>query len=278
MTLRAADVLRAAVLRLKPMIGDDAARDARVLLADALGIEMGRLTLILPDEISPEKQMIFQDFVIKRMARKPVSQIIGKRMFWGRDFFVNGDVLDPRPETETLINLALQGKQPDRLLDLGLGSGCILLTLLLEMDLPIGVGVDISDAAIAIAQKNANSLSLASRAKISRSDWFSEVDGQFDLIVSNPPYISYAEMAKLQPEVAKWEPKLALTPGCDGLGAYRIIATGLDQYLAPNGRALFEIGRDQGPGVCAIFQAAGFGDVQLHSDLSMFDRVVDVKR
>lgn len=278
MIMRATDALRCAVLQLKPLLGADAARDARVLLAAALGIEMGRLTLVLPDGISPEKCAVFEGFISQRLAHQPVSQIIGKRMFWGREFTVSGDVLDPRPETETLIELALQGKRPETILDLGLGTGCILLTLLAEMEFSTGVGVDVSDAALTLALQNAKLLGIGARAKLVQSDWFSNVEGQFDLIVSNPPYITAAEMAELQPEVAKWEPALALTPGRDGLGAYRIIAAGLDRHLAKNGRALFEIGRDQGADVYAIFLESGFERLEIFPDLNGFDRVVEVQR
>ncbi|MBV1864716.1 MAG: peptide chain release factor N(5)-glutamine methyltransferase [Rhodobacteraceae bacterium] len=276
--MRAADALRAAVLRLKLVLGEGAARDARLLLAGAVGVDVGRLTLVLPDEISPESLVVFEKFVQQRMNRQPISQILGKRMFWGREFEVSGDVLDPRPETETLIDLALQGGQPNRILELGLGTGCILLTLLCELKSSLGFGVDISDAALAVAKRNARALGVEKRASLWRSDWFSTVQGHFDLIVSNPPYITAEEMAELEPEVANWEPALALTPGTDGLGAYRHIAAGLDRALAPQARALLEIGRYQAGEVCTIFQAAGFGRLEVYQDLNGFDRVIEVKR
>jgi len=278
MTLRAADALRAAVLTLKPVLGEGAARDARLLLAEAMGVDVGRLTLILPDSISPDSLVVFERFVQQRMNRQPISQILGKRMFWGREFEVSGDVLDPRPETETLIDLALQGGQPNRILELGLGTGCILLTLLCELKSSLGFGVDISDAALAVAKRNTQAFGVEKRARLWRSDWFSTVEGQFDLIVSNPPYITADEMSELEPEVANWEPALALTPGTDGLGAYRHIAAGLDLALAPQARALLEIGRDQAGEVCTIFQAAGFGSLEVHQDLNGFDRVIEVRR
>jgi len=186
--------------------------------------------------------------------------------------------LDPRPETETLIELALRKTPPERILDLGLGSGCILLTLLSEFPTSLGIGVDVSVAALKVAQKNAVGLDVDGRADLRCSDWFSAVEGQFDLIVSNPPYITALEMRELDLEVSKWEPKIALTPGADGLGAYRIIANSLDKYLAKEGRALLEIGYQQGAVVCKIFGEVGFDDVQIFPDLNGHDRVVQIRR
>lgn len=271
-------LLRDAVLQLRPVLGDGAARDARVLLAHALGIGADRLTLVLPDLVAPDAVEKFQTCVQARLNRQPVAQIIGKRLFWGREFQVTGDVLDPRPETETLIALALEEAVPERILDLGVGSGCILLTLLAEIPEATGLGADLSTAACAVARQNMQALGLQARGEIVQSDWFSNIGGKFDLVVSNPPYITRSEMAGLAPEVAKWEPEIALTPGGDGLAAYRVLAKGLSQVLARNGVALFEFGRDQGLDVTAIFAAAGFGDLQVFQDLNGHDRIIRVKR
>ncbi len=278
MTRRAADVLREAVLRLRPVLGEGGARDARLLLAYALGIDAGRLTLVLQDDVAPEVLQSYLGYVDQRLSRQPASQIIGRRLFWGREFLVNCDVLDPRPETETLIELALRNAPPERILDLGLGSGCILLTLLAELPDAVGFGVDVSVAALRVAQKNAVRLGVADRTDVHQSDWFSAASGQFDLIVSNPPYITAAEMGELDPEVSHWEPKIALTPGPDGLESYRIIANSLDRFLAKDGRAFFEIGYRQGAAVCKIFQERGFDDVQVFPDLNGHDRVVQIRR
>jgi release factor glutamine methyltransferase len=270
-------LLRDAVLQLRPVLGQDAARDARVLLAHALGIGADRLTLVLPDPVPVDAAAKFQRYIQARLNRCPVSQIIGRRLFWGREFLVTGDVLDPRPETETLIALALEGKKPQTILDLGLGSGCILLSLLAEFPHAAGVGVDVSLAACAVAVRNAEKLNLLARADIRQSDWYENVSGKFDLVVSNPPYITESEMAELAPEVAKWEPEMALTPGGDGLAAYRVLAQGLSQVLAPEGVALFEFGHKQGLDVTAIFAAAGFDNLQLFDDMNGHGRIIRVQ-
>lgn len=278
MNQNGAMLLRDAVLQLRPVLGDGAARDARVLLAHALGIGADRLTLVLPDPVPAGAAKTFQNCVQARMKRQPVAQIIGHRLFWGRDFLVTEDVLDPRPETETLIALALEAEPPKRILDLGVGSGCILVTLLAELPDAFGVGTDLSLAACAVAQKNAEALGVKARTDIRQSDWYENVSGCFDLVVSNPPYITQSEMAGLAPEVADWEPEIALTPGGDGLAAYRDLAKGLAQVLAPDGMALFEFGRDQGLDVTEIFAAAGFENLQVCPDLNGHDRIIRVKR
>jgi len=267
-----------AVARLRPVLGQGAARDARVLLAYALDVAADRLTLVLPDPVSDEQAARFETCITARLRRRPVSQIVGYRLFWGHEFQVTGDVLDPRPETESLIALALAAAKPENILDLGVGSGCILLTLLAEWPEAQGVGADFSAAACAVAQSNAERLGVAARAEIIWSDWYENISGQFDLIVSNPPYITGAEMAALEPEVAQWEPEMALTPGGDGLEAYRILAAGLECYLTQTGTALFEIGHRQGQAVAAVFVAAGFTDIRVFPDLSGHDRIVRVRR
>ncbi|HEX9857441.1 MAG TPA: peptide chain release factor N(5)-glutamine methyltransferase, partial [Paracoccaceae bacterium] len=267
------DALRAALPRLAAAGIADAARDARHLLAHAMGIAPDRLTLHLPDTLSPEAAARFETALSARERRQPVSQITGARVFWGRSFRVTPDVLDPRPETECLIAAALT-RPFARVLDLGTGSGAILLTLLAECPTATGLGTDLSAAALAVAGANAEALGLASRVDFLQSDWFADVPGQFDLIVSNPPYIAADEMAGLSPEVRDWEPHLALTPGGDGLEAYRAIAAGALRHLAPRGRLMVEIGPTQGPAVSAIFAQAGLVAPTILPDLDHRDRVV----
>ncbi|MDR5652976.1 peptide chain release factor N(5)-glutamine methyltransferase [Ruixingdingia sedimenti] len=263
--------LRAAVARLAAAGVAGAPRDARLLLADAMGVDPGRLTLHLHDALPPEAAARFEAAVAARAGRRPVSQILGRRAFWGRDFRVTADVLDPRPETEVLVALAL-AEPFSCVLDLGTGTGAILLTLLAERPGAAGVGTDVSPAALAVARGNAAALGVA--ADFLLSDWFSGVTGRFDLIVSNPPYIALAEMAALSPEVRDHEPHLALTDGGDGLAAYRAIAAGAAAHLAPGGRILLEIGPTQGPAVAALLAGAGFTGVAIHPDLDARDRVV----
>ncbi len=269
-----AQALARAVQTLKAANLPDAAIDARVLLAYALGIDRGRLTLGLPD-LMPEKAKEKFDLAIsQRLKRKPVSKIIGKRAFYGREFTVSPDVLDPRPDTELLVDIAL-GQAFATVLDLGTGSGCILLTLLAERPSAQGLGSDVSAKALCVAQTNARTLCCDNRATFMQSDWFANIAQQkFDLIVSNPPYISQSEMFELEKDVRVWEPEIALTPGGDGLEAYRILTRHAPKFLTGNGRLIVEIGHMQGQAVAGLFESAGFGAVQIAKDLNAKDRVV----
>jgi len=248
-------------------------RDARVLMAHALGVERSRLTLHMQDDLPPEKARYFEAMIADRSRHMPVSHIIGGRWFYGRWFRVTGDVLDPRPETETLINLAL-AKPFSNLLDLGSGSGAIIVTLLAERSDAVGIATDISGAALDIARENAAASGVADRIGFAVSDWFSALDGQFDLIVSNPPYIAAAEMPGLQPDVRDFEPRFALTDEADGLSAYRRIARGLGRHLHPNGRVIVEIGPNQAKAVTGFFADAGLENITVHTDLDGRDRVI----
>ena len=271
--MRAQDALRLAVPRLQEAGIEDGARDARVLLAHALGIGHDRLTLKLQDEMTSPQEALYDEALTARMARQPVAQIIGRRLFWGLSFRVTRDTLDPRPETETLVAEAL--KEPFlKVLDLGTGTGCILLSCLKDMPMARGLGTDISDAALQVAIGNTRDLGLEARTRFRKSDWFGQVTGAFDLIVSNPPYIAAEEMPALAPEVRDWEPHLALTPGGDGLDAYRTIARGAGARLLPGGRLLVEIGPTQGQAVAALFGAEGFAAIRILPDMDGRDRVV----
>ncbi len=275
--MKVAEALPPAVARLAAAGVEGAGRDARVLLAHAIGVGADRLTLHLQDQVSVPQQAAFDAAVTARAARQPVAQITGRRLFWGQWFQVTRDTLDPRPETETLVAEAL-ARPFLKLLDLGTGTGCILLSCLKSMPAAQGVGVDLSEAALAVARANAGALGLEGRARFQRSDWFGAVTGSFDLIVSNPPYIAAGEMEGLAPEVRDWEPHLALTPGGDGLDAYRAIARGAGARLMPGGRLLVEIGPDQGPAVAALLHAAGLEAIRVLPDLDGRDRVVAALR
>ena len=272
--MKAQAALPGAVRRLTDAGVPDAARDARKLLAHAMRLPPDRLTLHLGDDLTPQEIARFDAAIAARARRQPVSQIIGHRDFFGRSFRVTPDVLDPRPETEVLVLAALA--QPFALvLDLGTGSGCILLTLLAERPDATGLGTDLSPVALEVARGNSHRLGLAGRAEFHPSDWFDGVALRgFDLIVTNPPYISADEMALLSPEVLGWEPHLALTPGGDGLAAYRRVAAGALVHLAPGGRLIAEVGPSQGAAVAALWQAAGLSDVAILPDLDGRDRVV----
>lgn len=254
---------------------DGAGRDARRLLAHALEVEAGRLTLVLPEDVESEAAARFEALIARRAAREPVSHLTGKRAFYGREFEVTRDVLDPRPETETLIEAALA--QPfERVLDLGTGTGCILLTLFAETQGAWGLGIDLSDAALDVAARNRAALGLTECALLRRSDWYETVTGSFDLIVANPPYIAADEVAGLAPELSH-EPRLALTDEADGLSAYRAIAAGAVRHLERDGRLLVEIGWRQGPAVADLMSGAGLSDIIVIADLDGRDRVVSAR-
>jgi release factor glutamine methyltransferase len=268
-----AGVLRAAIPRLRAAGIEEAARDARALLAHAMDLPPDRLTLHLAEALSARQAQGFEAALRAREARRPVAQITGSRLFWGRPFRVTPDTLDPRPETECLVAEALAAPF-QRVLDLGTGTGCILLSLLAERPQARGLGIDVSEAALAVAAENARGLGLAARAELRQGDWFSGLEGRFDLIVSNPPYIAAAEMAGLAPEVALHEPAQALTDGADGLTAYRAIAGGAGEHLLPGGRILLEIGPTQGAAVAGLLAGAGLSGVRVLPDLDGRDRVV----
>ncbi len=269
-------MLAKAVRRLEAAGVPDAPRDARRLLAHALGVAPGRLTLVLGGPVPDAAAEAFEILVTRRAAREPVSHLTGTRSFWGRDFVVTPDVLDPRPETEILIAAALEAPFV-RVLDLGTGSGCILLTLLAERATATGIGCDLSGAALAVAGRNRAALGLDERAELCAGDWFAALDadtGRFDLIVSNPPYISASEMPALAPETRDFEPRAALTDEGDGLAAYRAIAAGAPAWLTPGGRLMVEIGPTQADAVSGLFAASGLAEVAVLRDLDGRDRVV----
>ena len=269
----AGEAMAAAASRLRAAGVPDPARDARLLLAHAASVDAARVTLIAPEEIAPEIEERFEHLIALRAVRVPVSQLVGSRAFYGRDFKISRNVLDPRPETETLIELALS-RPFERVLDLGTGSGCVLVTLLAEQPEAQGLGVDLSEDACLQASANAVHFGVNARAEILQSDWFDQVDGRFDLIVSNPPYIAASEMASIAPEVREHEPRMALTDEADGLSAYRVIAAEAQGYLTSAGRVMVEIGWQQGQAVAEIFARSGWGSVEVAQDLGGKDRVV----
>ncbi len=269
----AAVAMAAATARLRAAGVPDPARDARVLLAHAASVDAARVTLIAPEEIAPEISDRYEHLIALRAVRVPVSHLVGERAFYGRGFKVSRDVLDPRPETESLIEAAL-AEPFERVLDLGTGSGCILVTLLAERVNATGVAVDLSEGACLQASANAVLHGVADRIEVVQSDWLAAVEGRFDLIVSNPPYLAQNEMADVAPELALHEPEMALTDGADGLSVYRLIAEQAQGYLTVQGRVLAEIGWQQGDAVRKIFAAAGWADVAILPDLGGRDRVL----
>ncbi|MCX7299576.1 MAG: peptide chain release factor N(5)-glutamine methyltransferase [Rhodobacterales bacterium] len=273
--MTAQEALVAGVRRLVASDVPGAARDARVLLAHAMEVPQGRLTLVLLDDLAPEAALRFEGLIGRRCRREPVSHLVGKRAFYGRDFIVNAAALDPRPETEVLVEVALS--QPfGHVLDLGTGSGCILVTLLAEVPHTVGTGLDFSAAALAVAARNATLNGVSDRAEFFLGDWswMNGVTEQYDLIVSNPPYVARSEMAGLEPEVRDWEPRMALTDEGDGLGAYRAILRSAPAILSRDGRMLFEIGPTQAEAVGALAEGAGLMLRAVVKDMDGRDRVL----
>ncbi len=271
-----AALLADAIARLRDAGVEDAARDARRLLAHALGQPPGAPPpdpSWCPDAAAAQR---FEAAIVRRVRRQPVAQITGRRAFWGRDFAVTPEVLDPRPETEQIVELALAGPAPAQVIDLGTGSGALIVTLLAEWPEVRGTATDISPGALAVARENAVRHGVADRLTLLAADWWQGVDGRFGLVVSNPPYIPEAELATLAPEVRDWEPRAALSPGPDGLAAYRAIVAGLAGHLEPGGRVLVEHGAGQEDGVAKIFAAAGFAGATSHRDLSGHGRIMVV--
>ncbi len=273
MSERILDTLTRATMMLSAAGIDNPKQDALVLLAHVMDVDQSSVLARLQEPLPPSALYGMDRVIAVRSLRQPVSHIIGKRGFWNHEFLVNSDVLDPRPDTETLVAAALE--QPfDNVLDLGTGSGAIILSLLAERPQAMGVATDISAKALDMARRNAGRIGVADRVQFKESDWFEGINGQYDLIVSNPPYISESEMETLAPEVRDWEPHLALTPGGDGLAAYHRLAKGLPAHLTPKGRAFFEIGYRQAADVKGIFTNAGFTQLQVLQDMSGHDRVI----
>lgn len=256
-------LLRAATDRLSAAGVADAARDARLIMRWAAGLGAASLAAVLDDQPDADEAARYEAALLQRLARRPLSHITGQRAFWRHSFFVTPAVLDPRPETETLVAWALEGPAPARILDLGTGSGCILLSLLDVWQQATGLGVDCSAAALDVATRNAASLGLSGRSTFRRGNWLDDIAGPFDMVVSNPPYLATHELDELSPEVTA-EPVAALDGGPDGLGAYRAIAAALAEVLTPHGVAYLEIGPTQADAVSATFAAAGFGAALRH--------------
>ena len=247
-TLRAAGITSAGI-------------DVRRLLAAALALPEAQILARPEAELPPGRARIFASYIERRCGREPVARILGVREFYGRSFAVSAATLDPRPDSETLIEATLEivgfedwATRPLRILDVGTGTGCLLLTLLSELAQATGLGTDLSAAALEVARDNAAALGLAQRVAWQTTDLLENIEGEFHIVVSNPPYVSSAEIATLAPEVSRFDPRLALDGGTDGLEIFRRLSTGLFEVV-PNGWIVLEVGHDQADRVVEVLAA-----------------------
>ena len=257
------------------------ALDVRLLMEHVTGFTHSEIISDPDRPLTDNQALEFTFLVSRRLAGEPVSRILGEREFYGRSFKTSSHVLDPRPDTETLIELCLEHLDPEErqtILDLGTGSGILAITLLAEQPLKRAVAADISAAALAMAKKNAAHWSLTRRIGFVESNWFENIEGTFDLIISNPPYIPASEIPKLEIEVRDHDPRLALDGGDDGLHAYRAIAAGSAAHLAPHGVVAVEIGAGQASDVEAIFKTNAFTLTAQKSDLGGHIRALMFRR
>jgi release factor glutamine methyltransferase len=255
--------------------------DAKLLVAAALDMAPAILPREADRVVGAAAQERLDDWRARRLAREPVSRILGRKEFWSLRLVITPDVLDPRPETETVVEAALavaDRGQPLRIADLGTGSGALLLALLHELPNTFGVGTDRSTAALAVARGNASRLGLRLRCGFVACDFGAALRGGFDLVVANPPYIASAAIATLDPEVRGHDPRLALDGGSDGLAAYRAIAADLPRLLAPGGTAVLEVGLGQGRGVADLLQNVGLTVAPSRLDLAGIPRAVSAQK
>jgi release factor glutamine methyltransferase len=257
-------------------------REARLLIALALGIDPA-LVLGYPERLlDPAAAAKAAALVARRATREPYSRLAGRRQFWSLDFSLSPETLDPRPDSETLIEAALAAlpnrRAPLRIIDFGTGSGCLLLALLSELPNAIGLGIDILPGAAATARRNAAALGLGGRSLFVVGNWGDSIGGPADVIVANPPYICSESISRLAPEVARYEPRVALDGGSDGLEAYRPLAGETHRLLRPGGAAFFELGEGQAPAVSGVMAAVGLAPAGVRRDLAGVERVLLVKR
>jgi release factor glutamine methyltransferase len=261
---------------------EDPRRRARQLISSALGIS--RAELLMHPECRLDAAAIdrVRRFVGRVVAGEPPSRVLGRREFWGLDLALSDETLDPRPETETVVEAVL-ARITDRtkalqLLDLGTGTGCLLLALLSELPAATGVGVDRAAGAAATARRNAENLGLADRARFFAGDWAAALAGQFEVIVANPPYVATGALADLPRDVSGYDPRAALDGGRDGLAAYRALAGGVGALLAAAGIFAAEIGAGQATGVTAIINEHGLRAEAIERDLAGIERCIIARR
>jgi release factor glutamine methyltransferase len=258
------------------------ALEAKWLIAGALGRDNSFATLHPTYAPSPEEEGVIQEWLSRRLKGEPLSRLKGVREFWSLPFHLNEHTLDPRPETERLVEGVLnwvgtRTRDSWRILDLGTGSGCLLITLLHELKKATGVGIDLSGAALEMAQTNAILNGVETRATFQQGNWGEGQLGSFDIIVSNPPYIPLQEKDTLAQDVLLFDPSLALFGGTDGLECYRHLVNDMKRLLSPGGVAVLEIGYGQRDEVEALLSSAGFYPLFVLKDLAGIDRIIGVR-
>ncbi|WP_316979754.1 peptide chain release factor N(5)-glutamine methyltransferase [Shumkonia mesophila] len=279
-------LLAGAAGRLAEARVESARLDARLIVGMALGLDAAALLARRDDAVDALAAQRVAELLGRRERREPMSHILGEREFWSLPFRVTAATLTPRPDSETLIEAALAwaaardypGGAGLHVLDFGTGTGCLLLALLSEWPAAAGTGVDISPAALAVARDNARALGLAGRARFLAGDWGCDLAERFQVIVANPPYIADGDLDRLDPEVARYEPRLALAGGADGLAAYRALAPHVRRLLADDGAAFLEIGQGQAVEVTAILAETGLRVVTFMADLGGTPRCLVVIR
>ncbi|MBN8196353.1 peptide chain release factor N(5)-glutamine methyltransferase [Thalassospira povalilytica] len=265
---------------------ENARMDVRILLARAAGVDGGRISAWPEDEVAADKEALFRDMIARRSGHEPVGRILGERDFWRHTFKLAPETLEPRPDSETLVEWAidfLEDNDAPRIVDFGAGTGCLLLSTIGDLPGSSGIGLDISEGAVACARENARALDLDGQVEFRVSDWDSALDDReradgFDLVMSNPPYITRDEMETLSPEVQKFDPRIALTDEGDGLAAYRVLSQVAFDLAKPGGFVIFEIGRGQEKDVGQLLVEAGFVGVEYREDLGGIVRCVAAKK
>ncbi len=276
------EAIREAAAKLRQAGVDEPEPDARLLARAAFGVDFAALLASGHEPVGPSEQARLEAMLARRAAGEPTDRILGVREFWGMPFRLTPETLSPRPDTETVVAAALkavaQRAGPLEILDLGVGSGCLLLALLSERPDARGVGVDRSPGAAAAARANAASLGFGDRARFIVGDWASALEGRFDLIVSNPPYIPRPDLSGLATEVAAHDPLLALDGGEDGLAAYAAILRTAPRLLTAGGVLAMELGVGQRDDVVRLAQEAGFVTLGVEEDLAGIPRALVLGR
>ncbi len=284
--MKISDILTFAKIQLENSGVSNSKLDSLILLSHTLSFSKEQIIFNPDFNLTSEQEKTFLEFIKRRCEREPVSHLIGKREFYGRNFIVTSDVLDPRPDSETLIELVLKTfpnkKQNIQFLEIGCGSGCLVITLLKEFENSIAYALDISEKALEIAKKNVKLNEVQNRIKFLQSDILSALENsetnnfapKFDLIISNPPYIPSQYIEELEPEVRIFEPRIALDGGNDGLDFYRRIASDAKDFLKENGKIILEIGIKQEEEIVKVFTSQNFTFLESKKDLAGIIRVL----